>query len=137
MQFTCNGKPYNVAVKDYLIDWDKTISKPQKKVKDFLFPFWKNHVCLEEFKIPRTLLRIDLMNLTRRIAVEVSPEATHREYNKHFHAGNRMNYVNTLKRDAMKEEWIKANRFTFIELYDEDINNLSIELFYTKFDTIL
>ncbi len=137
MQFTCNGKPYKVAVKDYLIDWNKKVSKPQKKVKDFLFPFWKNHVCLEEFKIPRTLLRIDLMNLTRRIAVEVSPAATHRQYNKHFHAGNRMNYANTLKRDSMKEEWIKANRFTFIELYDEDIDNLSIELFYTKFDTIL
>jgi hypothetical protein len=137
MQFVLNGKPVKAEPQKYVIDWSRAVSKPQKAVKDFLYPYWKNHVCLEEFRIPRTLLRIDLLNLTRHIVVEVSPAATHREYNPHFHRGNRFNYLKTLKRDADKEAWAKENKFTFIEIYEDDIPILSPKWFEEKHEIIL
>ena len=133
MQFLSKGRLVNASIDDYRIDWDKKVSGPQKLTKDFLFPFWKNHVCLEEFRIPKTKLRIDLMNITRRIAVEVSPEATHRKFNAHFHRGNRMNYVAVLQRDQDKKKWIEENGFLFVELCDDDLDNLTVELFEEKF----
>ena len=75
----------NINITKYLIDWDYVVSKPQKKVKDFLFPFWKSKVVLEEFKLPSpSRSRVDLINLTDRIAIEVSPSGSH-SFNPFFH----------------------------------------------------
>jgi len=122
----------------YLINWDRAVSKPQKAVKDFLYPFWKNHpaVC-EEFLIPGSLLRIDLLNFHKRIAIEVSPEATHRKYNPHFHRGSRWNFLSTVKRDLDKQKWCEQNNIMFIEIYDDDIEQLSSAWFWTNHKIVL
>jgi len=129
-------KLVNVNIQKYKIDWNRKVSAPQKKVKDFLFPFWSANIVLEEFIIPGSKFRIDLLNLTHKIAIEVSPRALHVNYNKFMH-GNRVGFLDKLKADTQKMVWAENNGFKFIELYDEEINNLSKNLFEEKFGVIL
>ncbi len=132
---TVKGKEKNVNISSYLIDWERKVSAPQKKVKDFLKPYWKADVLLEEFLLPGSLLRADLLNISRQILVEVSP-AQHFEFNAHFHK-NKVGYLNSIKRDFQKEEWAIANGFKFVEIIDEDMEKLSRQLFWEKFDIML
>ena len=126
------GKVYNVNITDYLIRWDRVVSKPQKAVKDFLYKYWKNDVVLEEFRCPGSLLRIDIFNASKRIAVEVSP-AQHTSYNEFFHKGNRANYLASLKRDMQKAEFCKVNNIILVEIFDED-GPINKKFFKDKYD---
>lgn len=125
-------KIVNVNVTPYLIDWDHAVSVPQKRVKDFLRPFWQNSVVLEEVRIPGSLLRIDLMNLPRRIAIEVSPSSSH-AYNPFFHK-HRFGFGAALNRELDKAEWCRRNGFKHIELTEEDIGKLSPQWFKATHD---
>ena len=120
---------YNLKVSDYLIDWNRAreVSRPQALVKQFLYPFWKGCVVLEETRIPASRLRIDLMNLSRRQIVEVSPSSSH-SFNRFFHK-DRFRLGRAVQRDLDKVAWAERNRFTYVELTEEDIDNLSIALF--------
>ncbi len=130
-----SNREVNVPLQKYRIDWDKQVgSKLQKKVKDFLYPYWVDCECLEEFRLPGSLLRLDLVNLTRKVIVEVSPEAVHGAYNKFFHK-TRGRYLKSIGRDFQKVTWAERNGFQLIELIDDDIKNLSRELFLEKFQT--
>lgn len=122
----------NYNLKPYLINWNRKVSSPQKKVKDFLHKYWKNDIVCEELLIKGGLLRIDLMNFTKKIIIEVSPRALHVNYNKFMHGG-RGGYLKKLQSDAKKMEWSERNGFIFIELYDENINNLSVKMFKDEF----
>ncbi len=132
---TLKGKKVNVNVGEYLIDWNKAVSKPQKHVKDFLFPYWKSHVCVEELACFGSLLRLDIVNLTRKIAVEVSPSSTH-SFNKFFHK-NRFNFAKAMGREFEKEEWCMKNGFQLVEIFDEDMTTLSPEWFSKKYNIFL
>ena len=58
--------------KKYLIDWDKpSRSKFQTAVKKFLFPYWKNDIVFEEFRVAGSRLTLDFYNANNKIAVEV------------------------------------------------------------------
>jgi hypothetical protein len=132
-------KEININISKYLIkDWKnlKKVSNPEKKVLNFLYPYWKSHVVLKEFLIPGSLLRIDILNLTLKTAIEVSPEATHTKFNKFMH-GSRIGYLNTIKRDDDKMNWIENNGFKYICLEDEDLENLSEKLFLEKYEVTL
>lgn len=72
-------------------------------------------------------LRIDLVNISRRIAVEVSPNSSH-SFNKFFHR-DRMGFGAAVKRDLDKQAWCLKNNFQYISLDEEDIDNLSKKLF--------
>jgi hypothetical protein len=119
--------PVSVNITNYLVDWDRVVSRPQKAVKDFLRPYWKAHVVLEEFRIPKKLWRVDLMSLTSRIAIEVSPSGSH-SFNRFFHK-NRARFGAAMQRELDKAAWLDANGFTLVEIYDEDIPILSREWF--------
>lgn len=121
----------NVVVKGD-IDWHKKISKPQKLVKDFLFPFWKRDQVTEEFVIPGSILRIDLFNFTKKIAIEVSPDEYHVNYNPWLHK-DRSKFLSKIKNDQDKRDWCTKNNIKLIELYNEDIQNLSQEYIYNKY----
>lgn len=126
----------NVNISEYLIDWNKTkgVSKPQLKVQNFLKPYWSAHCIVTELRIPSSLLRIDITNISLHIAIEISPAATHTEYNEFFHQ-SRAGYLATIKRDIQKREYIEeCLKWKFVELDDNDISNLSKELFADKFD---
>lgn len=132
-----NGRIYNLAVSSYLIDWSpkREVSAPQAEVKRFLFPYWRGHVCTEETRIPGTRMRLDLLNWTRRIAVEVSPQSSH-SFNKFFHR-DRARFSAAVGRDLSKAKWCLANGFTFVELTDDDIPKLSPAWFLEVYDITL
>lgn len=127
----------NVNVTDYLINWEpkREVSKPQAAVKAFLRPYWKSHVVLEEFRVPGTRMRIDLLNLTRRLAVEISPSGSH-AFNPFFHK-DRHKFGRAVARDLSKIDWCAQNGFVLVELGDEDLADLTAEMFFERYKITL
>jgi len=120
-----NGKLVNKNVRNYLVDWQgKSRSKLQFKFKDFFYPYWKNHIVYEEFPVYGTMLKIDLLNATKKIAIEIQGDQ-HESFNKFFHDNSRLKYLQSIKRDVKKVKWLEMNEFKFLELYEDDLKSLS------------
>jgi len=115
------SREVNVNVTKYLVDWDRVVSKPQKQVKDALRPIWQGQLVCEEFRVPGSKMRIDLINFSLKIVVEVSPKGSHK-YNEFFNK-NRSNFGRAVKRDLSKAEWCENNGFRFVEINDEDLKS--------------
>lgn len=115
----------NVSTKKYEIDWDRRVSKPQKKTKDALRNLWASDYVLEEFPIPGSKKRIDLLNWTKKIVIEVSPSGSH-EYNDFFHK-SRSSFCRLLRVDQEKRTWAFDNNFSYLVLGDEELSNLTEE----------
>ena len=112
--------------KQYIIDWDKpSRSKEQTKVKEFLRQHWEKDVVFEEYRIPKSLLKVDFINASKKIALEHQGKGAHNEYNPFFHNNSRTNYLASLKRDVKKLKILEHNGYTVIETYTKDLNNLS------------
>ncbi len=127
------GREVSFRHTKYVVDWDKkSKSNLQFTVKQFLKFFWRNDVVLEEFTIPASLLKVDFLNLTKKIAVEVHGRQ-HQNYVKHFHK-SRAGFKKSFERDKQKEDWIRNSGFKFIEIYDEDLKNLSRQYLIEKCD---
>ena len=110
----------------YLIKWEAdSKSKFQFSVKEFLYPYWRSDIVFEEFKIVGTRLSFDFYNASKKIAIEVQG-AQHTKYVKFFH-GNRMKYLEQLKRDDKKFRFCEINKINLVEIYPND--KISIELF--------
>lgn len=118
----------NVVISKYFIDWDRKVSAPQLKVKNFLKEYWETSIVLEEFMIPGSKKRIDLINISAKIIVEVSPNSTHLKFNPFMH-GSRPGFLKTIKSDLVKKQWAITNGFHYIELNDEHLKQLSKETF--------
>ena len=71
-----------------------------------------------------TRMKVDLINFTRKIAVEVQGDQ-HNQYNKFFHGGSRDKYLASIKRDMKKISWLEMNEFQVLEIETKDIENLS------------
>lgn len=132
-----NGGEANVNINPYLIDWDrvKEVSKPQAQVKRFLRPYWCGHIVLEEFRVPSKLWRIDLMNVTRHIAVEVSPAGSH-SFNAFFHK-TRPRFGAAINRELDKSKWLEQNGFKLVEVFEDDFVKLSPEWFLSTYGVTL
>lgn len=110
------------------IKWDETVSrgkngqfgKFQKQVKDFLRPYWTTHVCYEEVKVPRSRMSLDFLNLTKRVAIEVSGKQ-HFEFVDGFFHKNRCDLWNQMKRDRLKEKFCELNDIKLIVIRQEDM----------------
>ncbi len=95
-----SNKEADISIAKYRIKWDeKCRSIFQYDVKQWFRKYWQFHVCLEEFRIPGTLLKVDLVNLNKRILVEING-LQHDEFNKHFHRGSRANFLGQIQRDG-------------------------------------
>lgn len=131
------GKAVSKDVSSYSIDWDgPSRSKLQFKTKQFLKQYWKNHNVFEEFPVFGSRLKVDLINTTRMIAVEVhGPQ--HSAYNKFFHNESRLNYLKSIKRDVAKENWLAINKFTLVEVYANEVDSLNEKFFKEKYNIIL
>lgn len=131
------GKAVSKNVSGYLINWDKpSRSKIQFKTKQFLKQYWKNHIVYEEFPVYGSLLKVDFINATRKIAVEVhGPQ--HSSFNKFFHGESRLNYLKSIKRDVAKENWLTLNKFTLVEVYHDQVDELNEKFFKEKYNIIL
>jgi hypothetical protein len=121
-------KIVNISVSKYLVDWDRKVSKPQLATKLFLRQYWETSTILEEFIIPGSRLRVDLINLTTKVFLEVSPNSTHKKFNPFMH-GSRIGFLGTIKRDEQKRVWAEQNGFHYVELTDLNLKNLSKETF--------
>lgn len=110
----------------YLVKWEaESRSKFQFSVKEFLFPYWRTDIVFEEFRIVGTRLSFDLYNANKKIAIEVQG-AQHTKYVKFFH-GNRMKYLEQLKRDEKKFKFCQINEIKLVEIYPND--KINMELF--------
>jgi hypothetical protein len=120
-----NGTLVNKNVRKYSIDWEgKSRSKLQFKFKQFFYPYWKNHIVYEEFPVYGSMLKVDLLNATKKIAVEIQGNQ-HESFNKFFHDNSRLKYLQSIKRDVKKVKWLETNGFKFLELYEDDLKKLS------------
>tara|TARA_R100000005_G_C4864923_1_gene124349 strand:+ start:53 stop:469 length:417 start_codon:yes stop_codon:yes gene_type:complete len=127
------GRSVTKNVTKHLIKWDaKSRSKLQFEVKQFFKQHWFNQIVYEEFPVFGTRMKVDILNATKRIAIEVNGEQ-HDKFNKFFHNNSRAKYLDSIKRDVKKAEWLEKNDFVLIEIYKKDITQLSREFFNEKF----
>ena len=120
------GKERNLkGAKKYLINWEeKSRSKFQKNIKDFLKDYWVHDIVFEEFRIVGTRLSLDFYNANKKIAVEVQGDQ-HIRYVKHFHK-NRLKYLEQLKRDQKKLDFCEINDIKLVEIYSTDVVTASL-----------
>jgi len=120
------GKERNLkGAKKYLINWEeKSRSKFQKNIKDFLKDYWVHDIVFEEFRIVGTRLSLDFYNANKKIAVEVQGDQ-HVRYVKHFHK-NRLKYLEQLKRDQKKLDFCEINDIKLVEIYSTDVVTASL-----------
>lgn len=129
---TLKGQLVWKNVSKYKIKWDKvSVSKLQTNVKEFLRSYWFYHSVYEEFPVFGTRLRVDFVNFTKRLAIEVhGPQ--HNEFH-FFHQKSRLNYLYSIQRDYKKIEWLELNGFTVLEFTDEDVDKLTVNYITEKF----
>jgi hypothetical protein len=132
--FNVYGKAVSKNVSQYLINWDASSrSKVQFNTKQFLKKYWNNHIVYEEFPVFGSRLKVDIVNATLKIAVEVHGKQ-HSAFNKFFHGDSRLNYLKSIKRDVAKEKWLSLNNFHLIEIYENEVKDLSEQFFKDKFN---
>ena len=135
--YNINGKLQNKSVSKYLIKWNKkSRSKVQFRTKKFLEPFWKAQIVYKEFPVYGTRMTVDILNATKKLAIEVQGRQ-HSEFNKFFHGNSRLKYLEGIKRDIKKAEWLEKNGFILLEIEEDEVDLLSIKFFMDKFSTIL
>lgn len=126
------GKLVHKNVSRALIKWDgKSKSQLQFRVKQFLKPYWRGLVVYEEFPVYGTLLKVDILNATLRIAIEVQGPQ-HNQFH-YFHNNSPNSYLTSIKCDYKKSEWLGINDFQFIEINHDEVDLLSREFFKNKF----
>ena len=106
----------------YLIKWNKSSrSKFQTEVKHHLKKIWSNDLVYEELPLAGSRLRFDFYNHTLSIAVEANGPQ-HKKFHDFFHGGNRLKFLDQVKRDKEKRLFCKVNGIELIELdYGRDI----------------
>jgi hypothetical protein len=129
---TLSGYTKRKDLTKYLIDWDGTTrSKFQSGVKAYLRPYWENYVCYEEMPVVGTRMTFDLVNMSKRLVIEVQG-AQHSKANKFFHGKTGHKFLEQLDRDRQKVEWCKLNDFQLIEIYPENLP-LTLDFFRTVY----
>ena len=115
-----NGRELNLKnPKKYLINWEKqSRSKFQSQTKNFLKPYWQHDIVFEEFRLVGTRLSFDFYNANKKIIIEVQG-AQHTKFVKFFH-GNRLKFLQQLKRDDKKYEFCEKNNLKLVEIYPTD-----------------
>ena len=127
------GRAVNRNVSKYLIDWGKkSRSKIQFKTKQFLKEYWENHIVYEEFPVYGTRLKVDILNATKKIAVEVNG-SQHSSFNKFFHGDSRQKFLKSIKRDCEKLDWLELNKFEVIEIEEKEVPLLSYKFIKEQF----
>lgn len=128
-----NGRKVYKNIEDYRIDWDsKERSIVQFKVKQFLKKYWLSNVVYSEMPIPGTRLKCDLVNVTKKIAIETSGEQ-HYSFNSHFHQKSRSRYLKSIGNDMKKREFLEYNGFAVLEIHEKEVKDLTHNWFYEKF----
>lgn len=123
--YNTRGKLQSKMVTKYLVEWEKpSRSKLQFNAKQFFKTYWKNHIVYEEFPVYGSRMKVDLVNATKKIAVEVNGPQ-HDTFNKFFHGNSRAKYLQSIKRDVEKQKWLELNGFIIMQIYEKEIELLS------------
>lgn len=131
-----NGQEKYKNISDRKIEWDnKSRSIIQFEVKQFLKKYWQYDLVFEEMPVIGTKMTLDIVNYTKKIAVEVHGRQ-HDTFVKFFH-GNRNNFRRQLERDSLKEKWCLINNLKYVDIYPNDIPLLNREWFKDKFEILL
>lgn len=126
------GKDVSKNINKFLVKWDKPCkSKVQFQVKNFLEPFWKYHIVVEEFPVFGTRMKCDIINLTKKIAIETHG-MQHDKFVKHFHK-TKAGFKNSIKRDLAKFKWLEENNFKVIEIFENEIHLVNRDWILDKF----
>ncbi len=134
--YNTSGRLVNRNVSKCLIDWSgNSRSKLQYKVKQFLKTFWEHHIVYEEFPVFGSRMKVDIVNITKYIAVEVNGQQ-HSSFNKFFH-NSRYGYFQSISRDVKKEDWLEKNGFTLLTIEYNEVDDLSESFVKEKFDISL
>ena len=132
--YDIKGRLVNKSVSKYRVVWEgKCRSNIQFEVKQFFKTFWYGQICYEEFPVYGTRMKVDLVNMTKRIAVETQG-AQHESFNKFFHNNSRANYLRSITRDYDKIVWLENNNFKILEIFEEDLASLSRKYILDKFE---
>ena len=132
--YDIKGRLVNKSVSKYRVDWEgKCRSNIQFEVKQFFKTFWYGQICYEEFPVYGTRMKVDLINMTKRIAVETQG-AQHESFNKFFHNNSRAKYLRSITRDYDKIVWLENNNFKILEIFEEDLASLSRKYILDKFE---
>ena len=126
------GREVNKNITPYITDWNAPCrSKAQFNVKKFFEPYWCAHVVCEEFPVAGSRMKCDFVNFTKKIAVETHGQQ-HDKFVPFFHK-NRTNFKKSFKRDLIKYKWLETNGFQVIEIFDNEIKDLSKQWILEKF----
>ena len=132
--YDIKGRLVNKSVSKYRVDWEgKCRSNIQFEVKQFFKTFWYGQICYEEFPVYGTRMKVDLVNMTKRIAVETQG-AQHESFTIFFHNNSRANYLRSITRDYDKIVWLENNNFKILEIFEEDLASLSRKYILDKFE---
>jgi hypothetical protein len=132
--YNINGRLVSKSISRYQIDWDgKSLSNLQFKTKQFLKKFWKGHFVYEEFPVYGTSMSVDILNATRKIAVEINGQQ-HSSFNKFFHAGSPNKFLEQIARDKKKKDWLEYNGFILLEIEYDQVDSLSKKFVKETFD---
>lgn len=117
---TYEGKVRPLSVKRFLINYDSpSLSLFQSSVKKFFQPFWSEDVVCEEVILPDTKLRVDIMNFTKKVAIEVNG-LFHVQYSPHFQKTEE-DFEKQVFRDVYKEHLLQKNGFEVLEIYEKNM----------------
>ncbi len=121
--------------KQYIIDWNKPArSKEQTIVQEFLRQFWEKDVVFTEYRLPMSLLKVDFINASKKIALEHQGKGAHNKFNPFFHNNSRAIYLASLKRDIKKLKILESNGYLVVETFTKDLDNLSKEFFLKTYN---
>jgi hypothetical protein len=117
---TLRGRTLNLNEKKFDILWfGKSASMFQRNIKMFFFPYWEKDLVGEEVTLPNTKLRVDIINFTRKIAIECNGKF-HKEYTSYLHK-NLSDFKRQVSRDVLKEHLLEINGFRVIEIYEKNM----------------
>ena len=128
-----NGSSAFKSYRKREIDWDgKSLSKFQRAVKLFLKPYWKDDLVFEELPVLGTRMTIDIYNANKKIAVEADGNQ-HRQFIGGFYHASPLDYLNQIKRDVKKREWCEVNGILLVNIFEDDLKDLSPQWFLEKY----
>jgi hypothetical protein len=127
------GKYVSKNINKYIVKWDKPCrSKVQFTVKKFFESYWNCHIVVEEFPVFGTKMSCDLINLTKKIAIETHGRQ-HDKFVPFFHK-TRSGYLQAVKRDLQKHAWLESNGIQVVEIFENEVKDLTVEWLKEKFD---
>jgi hypothetical protein len=122
--YSVTGRLVRKNVNRFRIKWDgKSRSNLQFRVKQLLKPIWQGDIVFEEFPVFGCLLKVDIYNASKKIAVEANGPQ-HDKFNKFFHNGEQMNWVANISRDLKKYEWFERNGIKIVEYVEADLKDV-------------